>query len=50
VNSPSIPSTHAERQITNLSVEHSITLYPFLSPYGWLEFQMEEQIIPGWAG
>jgi len=29
----SIPSTRTERQITNLSVKHSFTLYPSLSPY-----------------
>ncbi len=30
-NNRSIPSTHAERQITDLSVKHSFTLYPSLS-------------------
>jgi hypothetical protein len=34
VNNCSIPSTHTERQTTNLSVKHSFTLYPSLSPYG----------------
>ncbi len=33
MNNRSIPSMHAERQITNLSVKHSFTLYPSLSPY-----------------
>jgi hypothetical protein len=32
VNNHSIPSTHAERQITDLSLKHSFTLYPSLSP------------------
>ncbi len=26
---------HTERKITNLSVKHSFTLYPSLSPYRW---------------
>ncbi len=43
-NNCSIPSTHAKRQITNLSVKHSFTLYPSLSPYGWMESRMEKQI------
>ena len=33
MNNHSIPSMHAERQITNLSVKHSFTLYPSLSPH-----------------
>jgi hypothetical protein len=33
VNNCLIPSTHAERQITDLSVKHLFTLYPSLSPY-----------------
>ncbi len=33
MNNCSIPSTHAERLITNLSDKHSFTLYPSLSPY-----------------
>jgi hypothetical protein len=44
VNNRSIPSTHAERQITNLSVKHSFTLYHYLSPYRRTESQAEEQI------
>jgi hypothetical protein len=32
---------HAERQITDLSVKHSFTLYPSLSPYGQTELQTE---------
>ncbi len=44
VNNCSIPSMHAERQITNLSVKHSFTLYPSLSPYSQKELQTEEQI------
>ncbi len=35
---------HAERQITDLSVKHSFTLYPSLSPYGQTESLTEEQI------
>ncbi len=37
MNNCSIPSTHAERQINNLSVKHSFTLYPSLSPYSQTE-------------
>jgi hypothetical protein len=33
VNNCSIPSTHAERQITVCSHKHSFTPYPSLSPY-----------------
>ncbi len=44
MNNRSIPSTHPERQITDLSVKHSFTLYPSLSPYGQTELQMEKQI------
>jgi hypothetical protein len=33
VNNRSIPSMHTERQTTNLSVKHSFTPYPSLSPY-----------------
>ncbi len=33
MNNRSIPSMHAERKITNLSVKHSFTPYPSLSPY-----------------
>jgi hypothetical protein len=50
-NNRSIPSMHAERKITNLSVKHSFTLYPSLSPYGRTESLTEEQIHPlrlGW--
>jgi hypothetical protein len=43
-NNRSIPSTHAERQITDLSVKHSFTLYPSLSPYGQTESLTEEHI------
>ncbi len=43
-NNHGIPSTHAKRQITNLAVKHSFTLYPTLSPYGWTESWMEKQI------
>ncbi len=44
MNNRSIPSTHAERQTTDLSVKHSFTLYPSLSPYGRTESRTEEQI------
>jgi hypothetical protein len=44
VNNCSIPLSHTERQITNLSVKHSFTLYPSLSPYGRTESRTEEQI------
>ncbi len=50
VNNHIIPSTHAERKVTNLSVRHSFTLYPSPSPYSQTELQMEERINPGWAG
>jgi hypothetical protein len=50
VNNHSIPSTHAERHITDLSVKQSFTLYPSLSPYSQTELQTEKQINPGWAG
>jgi hypothetical protein len=44
VNNRSIPSTHPERQINDLSAKHSFTLYPSLSPYRWTESWTEEQI------
>ncbi len=44
MNNFSIPSTHAERKITNFSVKHSFTLYPSLSPYSQTESLTEEQI------
>ncbi len=44
VNNHSIPSMHVERQITNLSVKHSFTLYPSLNPYRWTESRTEKQI------
>ena len=49
VNNHSIPLTHTERHITNLSVKHSFTLYPSLSPYRQIELWTEEQINPIWA-
>ncbi len=33
MNNRSIPLMHAERKNTDLSVKHSFTLYPSLSPY-----------------
>ncbi len=50
MNNCSITSTHAERQITDLSVQHSFTLYPSLSPYGQTQSLTEGRINPGWAG
>jgi hypothetical protein len=44
MNNCSIPSTHADRQITKLSVKHSFTLYPSLSPYSRTELQTEKWI------
>ncbi len=44
MNNHSIPSTHAERQITDLSVKHSFNQYPSLSPYSQTESLTEEQI------
>ncbi len=44
VNNCSIPSMHAEKKITNLSVNYSFTLYPSLSPYWQTEWQTEKQI------
>jgi hypothetical protein len=44
MNNRSIPSTHAERQITDLAVKLSLTLYPSLSPYGQTESLTEGQI------
>ncbi len=37
VNNHSIPSTHAERKITDRSHKHSFTPYPSLSPYSRTE-------------
>ncbi len=44
VNNHSIPSMNIEKQITNLSVKHSFTLYPSLSPYWQTESRTEKQI------
>ncbi len=44
MNNRSIPSMHTERQITNLSVKHSFTLYPSLSPYSQMEPLMEKRM------
>jgi hypothetical protein len=48
VNNHSIPSMHAERQITNLSDYHSFTPYPSLSPYRQTEYEQpkEWELIP----
>ncbi len=43
-NNCSIPSTHAEKQINDLSVKHSFTLYPSLSPYRQMESRTEKWI------
>jgi hypothetical protein len=37
VNNHSIPSTHAERKITNCSHKHSFTPFPSLSPYSRMD-------------
>jgi hypothetical protein len=50
VNSPIIPSTHAVREITILSDQHSFTLHPSLSPYRWTELQRNEYTRFAWAG
>ncbi len=50
MNNRSIPSTHAEKKITDLSVKHSFTLYPSFSPYVQTEWLAEKWINPGWAG
>ncbi len=56
MNNRSIPSMHAERQITDLSDKHSFTLYPSLSPYRRTELLTEEQIhslrgmVRAWVG
>ncbi len=44
MNNCNIPSTHAEIQINDLSVKHSFTLYPSLSPYSQMELLTEIQI------
>ena len=43
MNNRSIPSTHAERKITDLSVKHSFTLYPSLSPYRQTDRQTDRE-------
>ncbi len=35
---------HTERKITDLSVQHSFTLYPSLSPYAQIEWQTENSV------
>jgi hypothetical protein len=49
-NNRSIPSTHAKRQITNLTVKHSFSLYPSLSTYGQNDRQRNEYTCCAWAG
>ncbi len=44
MNNCSIPSTHAERQITIRSHKHPFPLYPSLSPYSPTDEITEEQI------
>ncbi len=44
MNNRSIPSTHTERKITELSYYHSFTPYPSLSPYIQTEWLTEERI------
>jgi hypothetical protein len=43
VNNRSIPSTHAQRKITDLSDSHSFTPHPSLSPYSQTELQRDRQ-------
>ena len=50
MNNRSVPSTHTERQITDLSIKHSFTLYPSLSPYRWMEWQRNKYTCCAWAG
>ncbi len=50
VNNHSIPSTHTERQTTNLSVKHSFTPYPSLSPYRQNYRQRNKYTCCAWAG
>ncbi len=50
MNNRSIPSTHTERKITDLSVKHSFTLYPYLSPYSQTELQRDKYTRYTWAG
>ncbi len=44
MNNHSIPSTHTERQISDLSVKYSFTPYPSLSPYSQMESLTEKGI------
>jgi hypothetical protein len=51
MNNCSILSTNAERKITDLSVKHSFTLYPSLSPYSRTEWLTETKYTCcAWAG
>ncbi len=50
MNDRSIPSTHAERKITNLSDQHSFTPHPSLSPYRQTELQRDKYTHCAWAG
>ena len=43
MNNRSIPSTHAERKITDLSVKHSFTPYPSLSLYSPTDRMMDRE-------
>jgi hypothetical protein len=43
VNNRGIPSTHAERKITDLSNKHSFTPYPSLSPYSQMDGMTERE-------
>ncbi len=51
MNNCSIPSAHAERQITNLSVKHSFTLCPSFSPYWRTDHRWRNKYTcSAWAG
>ena len=50
MNNRSIPSTNAERKITNLSDYHSFIPHPSLSPYSQTELQRDKYTRCAWAG
>ncbi len=50
MNNHIIPSTHAVREITNLSDKHSFTLHPSFSPYSQTELWRNEYTRFAWAG
>ena len=50
MNNRSIPSTHAERKISDLSDLHSFTPHPSLSSYSQMELQRNKYTRCAWAG